>query len=681
MNDGGATHVIQLDGVDDVDGTVSLAVGSNVITIVVTAEDGETTKTYTVTVDRAAPTAPGPAVTIGLSPSGPVAEGTEITVTMSFGGLEQDSDRTTKDYIFRADVKNSENGDADNCEDRKGGYGLGVDRYMSQVDEDPEVRTGTISASCAPGDYTVEVSISSPDNVELALATADFTVAAPAQQPDPLSTDATLSDLALSGVAFGTFDPATTGYTASVANDVERATVTATTNDDGATYVVQLDGVDDADGTVELAVGENTVSVVVTAEDGTTTKTYTVTVTRAAPPLSTDAGLSGLALSGVTLEPAFATDTTEYTAEVGNDVTETTVTTTTNDSGATYVVQLDGVDDADGAIPLSVGQNVITIQVTAEDEKTVKTYTVTVTRAAPPLSADATLSGLALSGIDIGAFDPNTGTYDVSVAHDVEQTTVTATPNHDGATYVVQLDGTPDSDGTVSLAVGENPIGIIVTAEDGETTKTYTVTVTRAAPPASDDATLSRLELSGISLEFDPATTGYAAEVANDVSETTVRATTNHDGATYVVQLDGAEDADGTVDLAVGENAVSVVVTAEDGETTKTYTVTITRAAAEPTPDNPPEAPDAPTGKVTGFGQVQLDWNDVAEAAYYQVRFFYASYEWVELPAHEIEIAIDGSGAAVSNLPDYGFYYFSVRAGNGAGVSEWSDYLTLQNPR
>ena len=36
----------------DADGTVSLSVGSNVITVEVTAEDGSTTRTYTVTVTR-----------------------------------------------------------------------------------------------------------------------------------------------------------------------------------------------------------------------------------------------------------------------------------------------------------------------------------------------------------------------------------------------------------------------------------------------------------------------------------------------------------------------------------------------------------------------------------------------------------------------------------------------------
>ena len=52
-NDDGATHVIKLGGVVDDDGAVALAVGANVITVEVTAEDGIATQTYTVTVTRA----------------------------------------------------------------------------------------------------------------------------------------------------------------------------------------------------------------------------------------------------------------------------------------------------------------------------------------------------------------------------------------------------------------------------------------------------------------------------------------------------------------------------------------------------------------------------------------------------------------------------------------------------
>ena len=150
---------------------------------------------------------------------------------------------------------------------------------------------------------------------------------------------------------------------------------------------------------------------------------------------------------------------------------------------------------------------------------------------------------------------------------------MTATTSDANATYAVQLDGQVDADGTVALTVGDNAVSVVVTAEDGETTRTYTVTVTRAAPPLSGDAALRSLALSGVTLAFDPATTGYTAQVANDVTETTVTPAVNHDGATYAVQLDGQVDADGTVPLSVGENVVAIVVTAEDGKTTRTYTV------------------------------------------------------------------------------------------------------------
>ena len=102
---------------------------------------------------------------------------------------------------------------------------------------------------------------------------------------------------------------------------------------------------------------------------------------------------------------------------------------------------------------------------------------------APALSTDAALSGLALSGVDLGTFDPATTGYAAEVGHGVTETTVTAAVNDGGASYTVKLDGAADSDGVIPLAVGSNVIAVEVTAEDGETAQTYTVTVTRAAAP------------------------------------------------------------------------------------------------------------------------------------------------------------------------------------------------------
>ena len=143
-------------------------------------------------------------------------------------------------------------------------------------------------------------------------------------------------------------------------------TVTPTVNHSEASYVIKLGGVTEVDGVIPLSVGSNVITVDITAEDDSTTQTYTVTVTRAA---STDATLSGLSLSDVNFG-TFASGTTSYTADVASSVTETTVTPTVNHSEVSYVIKLGGVTDADGVIPLAAGDNVITIEVTAEDGTT-----------------------------------------------------------------------------------------------------------------------------------------------------------------------------------------------------------------------------------------------------------------------------------------------------------------------
>ena len=93
---------------------------------------------------------------------------------------------------------------------------------------------------------------------------------------------------------------------------------------------------------------------------------------------SNDATLSSLNLSNVTLDPAFLAGTQSYTASVANSVTSTTVTAETTDSNATSVVKLDGTVD------LAEGNNIITVEVTAENTSTMLTYTVEVTRNVPP---------------------------------------------------------------------------------------------------------------------------------------------------------------------------------------------------------------------------------------------------------------------------------------------------------
>jgi len=100
-------------------------------------------------------------------------------------------------------------------------------------------------------------------------------------------------------------------------------------------------------------------------------------------PPNNNATLSNLSLSTGTLSPAFLSGVCAYSAMVSNSVTGLTVTPTANDTTATVTVN--GTAVANGAVSnpinLSIGENTVTVEVTAQDGTTTQTYTVTVTRA------------------------------------------------------------------------------------------------------------------------------------------------------------------------------------------------------------------------------------------------------------------------------------------------------------
>jgi len=162
------------------------------------------------------------------------------------------------------------------------------------------------------------------------------TVYTPLSTFTTLSTNANLSAMTLSsGTLSPTFAAETTSYTASVNNGVTSITVTPTVEQANATIQVRVNAGSytsvtsgTASGSLNLNVGSNTIDVRVTAQDGTTQKTYTSTVTRLAAPTVTSPTKTGITSTGATLGG-------NVTADGGATITERGVvyaeTATNND--------------------------------------------------------------------------------------------------------------------------------------------------------------------------------------------------------------------------------------------------------------------------------------------------------------------------------------------------------------
>jgi alpha-tubulin suppressor-like RCC1 family protein len=293
------------------------------------------------------------------------------------------------------------------------------------------------------------------------------------------STNANLANLTLSS---GWLSPAlnldTTSYTAEVAYAIPSITVTATVSGLNASLTIKGTPVTSgaASDSIALSPGNNRIDVVVTAEDGTTTKTYTVTVNRIAA--STNANLAGLSLSSGTLSPGFAADTTSYSTEIPYSISSITVTPVV--AGLNAKVKVNGTTVVSGtassSLNMSIGDNTISVAVTAESGAT-KTYTISVNR----LNIYGYLSSLTVSQGVLPFFNKDVTSYSMDVPDSV--TAITVTPVASSSVHsLIEVNGSPVASGApsglIDLSMGSNTITIIVTGDDG-THSTYSLLINR----------------------------------------------------------------------------------------------------------------------------------------------------------------------------------------------------------
>ena len=306
-----------------------------------------------------------------------------------------------------------------------------------------------------------------------------------------------------------------------VPNGTTSVTVVATPTDLAATA--------DVTGDTGLISGDNDVVVTVTGSDGLTTGTYTVDVfvTTQGPGFSTDTTLSSLKVNGSTI-------TAGQTVEVAPLTTAVTVEAVTTDANATSVVT--------GAINLVTGNNTVTVTVTAEDGTTTHAYTFKVRVIA--LSTDVALATFTVNGQAVrngGRLYLEPGTTAVSVV---------ATPSDSTSSVNVV--------GATGLLSGTNTLAVTVTSLSG-TAATYNVTLNVQTP--SSISSLVVFKVSGARV-----TDAGTVILPSGTTAVAVTAIPSDAGASVAVT--------GNADLILGDNDLSVVVTAEDGTTT-TYTQTL----------------------------------------------------------------------------------------------------------
>jgi gliding motility-associated-like protein len=421
------------------------------------------------------------------------------------------------------------------------------------------------------------------------------------------SSNAALAALTTSGGTLTpVFSPATLNYNVSVNNSISTITITPTTSDVNATLTVN--GIAQAQGTtskpITLNLGNNKITTIVTAQDGTTTSSYTLTINRSAPATaSSNATLANLVLGSGSLSPAFTSGTVNYTANVTNNISRITVTPTTSNGKAT--VKVNGIavtsGSASASLPLNVGNNTITMVVTAQDGITTQSYAILVNRQSPSStttapgtpSSNANLASLIMSSGNLNpVFTSGATSYTASVSNTTTSVTINPTTSDKAATLTVngKVVASGSASSSLLLNVGNNTITTVVTAQDGVTRQSYTILVNRQSPSStpsvpgtlSSNANLANLAIgSGAKLNpgFATGINNYTVSVSNAITSIQIRPTLSDKTATLTVN--GAKLANNTISapfvLNIGNNIITTVVTAQDG-TTNPYTIIINRA-------------------------------------------------------------------------------------------------------
>ena len=353
------------------------------------------------------------------------------------------------------------------------------------------------------------------------------------------------------------------------------------TAEPGVSMKLRLNGEEIASGTgtltgnVAFADEGNVLELEVTSPNGQGKKTYQFTVLRKG---NSDAGLAVFEADGVDF-PAFSAGQSAYLTTAGTEQHSMNLHLEAAEKTAKIAVRVNNQLIADyesdaftQEIALAAGGNVVEITVQAQDGST-KLYRAVVFRTG---SSNADAASISV----VEHFDPSVTDYVVTV--NTDETGVLplrVAPADENARVSITANGvfTESGSADVQLEDGLNTIIIKVTPETLEKPKYYTLTVRKQS---DSDAGLAALSLDGAKLSeaFDTNTVSYTAKA--DSGKMVLRANT-FEPQSKITVLSGTEvyEAVGSMEQEItlyeGENPVYVRIVSPNGQSVKTYEISV----------------------------------------------------------------------------------------------------------
>ena len=427
------------------------------------------------------------------------------------------------------------------------------------------------------------------------------------------------------------FDPATELFTAAAETGLEQVTVEAAADRASAQLTIRPADADPQQAGHQIALaaaGETTIELELESAAGETARVYWVVLRRsAAVPEAPSSGLNALRFSGL---PAleFSEHESRFELDAPEALEETTVIVSRAESEAgvdIFTVRGDqlvvNAADHDPNAPghqtlLSEwGDTLLLVRVTSGDGRSQRAYVTRLRgepnsppatpglRSGPRAATTAkgarddvptTLSALSLSGANLTpAFASDVFQYQASVATDIEQVTLSATPSASDATLLAVIPADADSmlagyQVNLGAAGSETTIVVVVSNPAGQLLS-YLVTVLRPLP--ATPTTLQSLVIEGheLSPAFAAAVQLYQVAADAHVSQVTLAARPSAAVATLTFAPADADPATPGYQVALGSpgaqttTSIAIIISAPGAAAHTTYVVIITRAAPDPT--------------------------------------------------------------------------------------------------